>query len=124
MKLDLSGGDAVLGNPDLAISITAAPTGSSAAFYISFGSCNVQGLGLPGLCGQVHLPFSGPFPMFIGVFPLGGQGGTCAGSLNLKVGGVPRDSSLCGVTTCSQFLVRCPKGGAGLTNALSFSIGG
>ncbi|MHC5072293.1 MAG: hypothetical protein ACYTGO_17595 [Planctomycetota bacterium] len=123
MKLDLGGGAMILGNPDVALTIADAPTGGTAAFYISLGNCS-NGVGLPGLCGQVYPAIGGAFPMLLGVFPLGGQGGTCAGSLNFKLGGVPRDASLCGVSACSQFLIRCATGGAGLTNALEFSVGG
>ncbi len=123
MKLDLSGGAMVLGNPDVAMNITGAPSSSTGAFYVSIGSCS-SGLSLPGLCGQVYPVIKGPFPLLLGVFPLVGQGGACAGSLNLKLGGVPRVAGLCGVSACSQFLIRCAQGGAGLTNALEFSIGG
>ncbi|MHC4851933.1 MAG: hypothetical protein ACYTF5_07940, partial [Planctomycetota bacterium] len=124
MKLDLGGGDAALGNPDLALTITGAPSGSTGAFYIALGSCT-QGTALLGLCGQVYPVIQPPFPMLLGVFNLGGSG-TCGGSLNMKLGGVPTSASLCGATACTQFLIRCPQGGlaAGLTNGLEFSIGG
>lgn len=124
MKLDLAGGDAVLGNPDLVMTISGAPSGSTGAFYISLGACT-SGVGIPGLCGSVYPSLQTPFPLLLGVFNLGGTG-TCGGSLNLKLGGVPPDANLCGVTTCSQFLIRCSGGGlsAGLTNALEFSVGG
>jgi len=123
MTLDLSGGDLVLGNPDVAIDITGAPTGGTGAFYISPGVCT-NGLGLPGLCGQVHPALGGGFPLLLGVFSLGGQGGACAGSLNLKLGGVPRDPALCNVSACTQFLIQCAQGAAGLTNAIEFTVGG
>ncbi len=113
----------VLGNPDVAIDISGAPTGGTGAFYISLGTCT-GGLGLPGLCGQVYPSLGAGFPVLLGIFPLGGQSGACAGSLNLKLGGVPNDAALCGVSACSQFLIRCAQGGAGLTNALEFTIGG
>jgi hypothetical protein len=125
MKLDLAGGDAVLGNPDLAMTITGAPTNATAAFYISLGACT-SGTSLPGLCGSVYPSLQAPFPLLIGVFNLGGTG-TCGGALNLPLGQVPTNASLCGVTTCTQFLIRCPQGGqlsAGLTNALEFTVGG
>lgn len=123
MKLDLAGGDAVLGNPDLAMTITGAPTNSTGAFYISVGTCT-SGVGIGGLCGSVYPSLQAPFPILLGIFNLGGTG-TCGGSLNLPLA-VPSDANLCGVTTCSQFLIRCSGGGlsAGLTNALEFSVGG
>lgn len=124
MQLDLGGGEAVLGNPDLAMTISGAPSSSTGAFYISGGSCT-RGTSIPGLCGSVYPSLQAPFPLLLGVFPLGGTG-TCGGSLNLKLGSVPTNASLCGITTCSQFLIRCPQGGlsAGLTNGLEFTIGG
>jgi len=124
MKLDLAGGDAVLGNPDLAMTITGAPTNSTGAFYISLGSCT-SGTSIGTLCGSVYPSLQAPFPLLVGVFNLGGTG-ACGGSLNLKLG-VPVDAKLCGLKTCTQFLIRCPLGGAisaGLTNALEFSPGG
>jgi len=123
MMLDLAGGDLVLGNPDVAMDISGAPTGSTGAFYISLGTCT-SGVGLPGLCGQVYPSLGGAFPVLLGIFPLAGQGGACAGKLNLQLGGVPNDGALCGVSACSQFLIRCAQGGVGLTNAMEFSIGG
>ena len=126
MKLDFGGGDGTLGNPDLTMTISGAPTNSTGAFYLSAGACT-SGFVLPGVCGRVYISVTAPNPLFVGIFNLGGSGGTCAGSLNLKVGGVPTNTALCGFTTCTQFLIRCPKGGAlsaGLTNGLQFSIGG
>ena len=81
---------------------------------------------IAGLCGSVYPSLQAPFPLLIGVFNLGGTG-TCGGALNLPLGTVPTNASLCGVKTCTQFLIRCPSGGqlsAGLTNALEFSVGG
>ncbi len=123
MKLDLAGGDAVLGNPDLAVTITGAPTNSTGAFYVSIGGCTT-GTGLTGLCGLIYPAITGPFPLLLGVFGLGGSG-TCGGALNLKVG-IPTQSSLCNTTACTQFLIRCPQGGlaAVLTNGLELKIGG
>jgi hypothetical protein len=123
MKLDLSGGDMVLGNPDVALDISGAPTGGAGAFYISLGTCT-GGVGLPGLCGQVYPSLGGGFPVLLGIFPLTGQSGACSGGLHLKLGGVPTDAALCTVSACSQFLIRCPQGGTGLTNAVEFTIGG
>ncbi len=124
MKLDFTGGDLALGNRDLAIQITGAPAGGTAGFYLSLGKCQTPGFSLPGLCGAVHTPISSTQPLFIGNFSLG-TGSGCTGSLKLGTA-VPSNASLCGVSICSQFLIRCPQGGlaAGLTNALEFSVGG
>lgn len=119
MKLDFVGGDLALGNQDLAIQITGAPAGGTAGFFLSPGQCQTPGLSLPGLCGAVHI--STATPLFIGNFGLG-TGSGCTGSLKLGTP-MPSSASLCGVTICSQFLIRCPSG-AGLTNALEFSVGG
>jgi len=124
MSLGFTGGDLALGNRDLAIQITGAPAGGLAGFYLSLGKCQSPGVSIGGLCGAVHLTFSPGQPLFIGNFSLG-TGSGCTGSMKLPTP-IPGDASLCGLTICSQFLIRCPSGGlaAGLTNAIEFSVGG
>ena len=122
MAFNLVGGDVALGNQDLAIQVTGAPAGGTAAFYLSVDKCVSPGVAIPGICGAVHTPFTAGMPIFIGAFPLG-SGSGCTGGLKIPIA-VPTSLSLCNVPLCSQFLVRCPTGGVGLTNAIELMIGG
>ena len=121
MSLGLVGAP-VMGNQDFAIAVENAPRGSTGSFYLSAGACT-SGVSVPGICAPIFPVISGPMPLLVGSFALGGST-SCGGVISVNAG-VPMDPALCGFTLCTQWFVVCPgSSGAGLTNAVQFKIGG
>jgi hypothetical protein len=117
MSLGLVGAP-VLGNPEFVIAVDNAPQNSVGSFYLSAGACS-GGVNLPGICGPIFPAITGPMPLFIGSFALGGAT-YCSGKIALKTG-LPLDTALCAFPGCTQWVVVCSAGaGAGITNAVQF----
>ena len=118
-------GDAILGNPDFALSVTNAPGNwTTLALGIGVGSCSTKGIPL-GFCGTIKLPlaatalflFQNPGPVAAG----------CAGGRVVKTGTIPSQPSLCGLKLSTQWVVECRSSsgvGAGVTNCHEFEIQG
>lgn len=113
----LIGGDPALGTSDFAVELRKAPTGGKAILAISVGGCNPNGV--PFLCGRLHLAGT---PFLFPAVPITGSG-TCDGRARVVLP-IPADPKLCGVRVCAQWLVLCPKGGTGLSNAIDFTLAG
>lgn len=122
LELDIEGGAPVIGNVDLAFVVRNGPASGNAVYYLSPGTCDAQGISLPGLCGAIHPQIAGGFPLPVFGVTMGGSG--CTGVATLKTG-VPVSSSVMNITMCMQTLVVCAQNsGAGLTNAVQFRVGG
>ena len=102
--------------------LSGAPAPARALLGIGFGPCQSPGVGLPILCGPIHV-FLGPPPaIFAGPFAVNGVG--CNGTLGVRVP-VPLNPSLCGFVISSQYILACQGGGAlgfAVTNCVNTQI--
>ncbi len=115
--MHLTFGDPTLGNPDFAVYVDGAPSGSAAYMMLNFGDCT-SGLPVPVFCGALHVPLSSP-PITVGPFPVSGFPGGCGAEGVLLP--IPLDLGMCGLPVCSQWLGLCGTS-SWMSNALGWTV--
>ena len=118
IRLRLTGGDPLPGNPRFGVTIEFAPIRSYGLLLLAPGRCT-KGVGYPFLCGAIF-PVMGPTTLVIPYGFLQGKAQCLAsGTMSLPI---PKDPKLCGLTICTQALAICGVGsGIGLTQGIEFT---
>jgi hypothetical protein len=115
-------GDATVGNPAFAWSLTGAPANALVLMMLNVGSCTPPGVTPLGFCGPLLVPLAPP-PVFAGPLPTGGGAG-CTGGVTLPFP-LPNNPALCGLPIATQFAGWCVVGagvGTFVSNCVSALI--
>jgi hypothetical protein len=110
-------GSAFLGNPNFALTLRHAPTGSApAVLAITIGACSTSGAQI-GFCAPVRLPLSIPPLVFPVRVPKAGAT-PCDGDVTISLG-IPANPAFCGIPLAVQWVMDCPGVPSGVGHALS-----
>lgn len=106
-------GEALIGSGCFGFGLQQGPTGGTAVLMANIGG---PFLTIPiGLCGPLEI---GAPNFFAPGTPIGGGPAACAGTASISLA-IPQNYLLCGLQICSQWVVLCPAGGLGLSDAAS-----
>ncbi|MBK9385300.1 MAG: hypothetical protein IPN34_10845 [Planctomycetes bacterium] len=109
-------GEPVIGSRCFGITLDQAPLGGTAVLMLNLGGPCTQ---IPiGLCGPLELGIPNFFSPGVAI---GGGPGACGGQASFALP-IPSNYLLCGLQICGQWIMLCPGGGLGLSDAASIVL--
>ena len=109
-------GEPVIPSRCFGITLDQAPLGGTAVLMLNIGGPCVQ---IPiGLCGPLEIGVPNFFSPGVAI---GGGPGACGGQASFPLP-IPSNSLLCGLQVCGQWIMLCPGGGLGLSDATSIVL--